>query len=322
VGRCVSKYLILFLAQLAGGTTAGAQVSYRNLDGGFPVRVEDAAVTERYALDLDFLNFRYDELSNLRTRLQFEPSISYGILPRTETWIRVPVFYREKTAAPRGGIAGFGVGAMYELKLESLHIPALAVASEIFRPTGPNALPSSYSLKALLTRSFAPGRIHLNASIGTFAIRAGPSLVITCPPGSTCSGPSLPPLDGPCDVGISAWLAPSLSCAAAQPTPAETNAHALPGEIQTHNHWLLGAAVDKALPLSSTVFIADFFAEKFEGIGRRTDLTTELGARRQLTPRVVISGALGRHFSGAGHSTFVTAAMTFSRALQPWRRGE
>ncbi|HEY4953582.1 MAG TPA: hypothetical protein VII02_01725 [Gemmatimonadaceae bacterium] len=32
---------------------AHAQAGYRNLDAGFPVRVEDATVTERYAFDLD-----------------------------------------------------------------------------------------------------------------------------------------------------------------------------------------------------------------------------------------------------------------------------
>ena len=82
-----------------------------------------------------------------------------------------------------------------------------------------------------------------------------------------------------------------------------TEARTIPGEVQSHNHWLLGGAIDRALPLSSTLLIADFFAEKFEGIGRKTDLTTEVGARHQLTPQAVISGALGRHFSGAGHST-------------------
>src|SRR3954466_8847208 len=105
---------------------AGAQSSYRNLDAGFPVRIEDATVTERYALDLDVLNFRYDELSNLRTRFQYEPRASYGIFPRTEAWLRVPVFYREQSSTPRGGIAGVGVGAMYQLALETQHIPSLA----------------------------------------------------------------------------------------------------------------------------------------------------------------------------------------------------
>jgi hypothetical protein len=314
--------LLTLFAGLAQGVTARAQVSYRNLDAGFPVRIEDASATERYALDLDFLNFRYDELSDLRTRLQYEPTISYGILPRTEAWIRLPVFYRERNSAPRGGIAGIGAGAMYTLKLESLQLPEMALSSEIFRPTGPNSLPASYSLKALVTRSFAPGRIHLNASVASYAVRAGPTLVITCPgivaPGAPCGGTSLPPLDGPCDMGTSTGLPVALSCAAPQTASVVAN-RVLPGEIQTHNHWLLGAAVDKAFPLSSTVFIADLFAEKFEGIGRKTDMTAELGARHQLSPQIVINGALGRHFRGAGYSTFFTAGLTYSRPFQPWR---
>ena len=189
----------LLVAGMFCAVNARAQASYRNLDAGFPVRVEDATVTERYALELDFLNFRYDELSDLRTRFQYEPRVSYGIFPRTEMWLRLPVFYRERTATPRGGVAGFGVGAMYQLNLETLYAPALAVASEFFKPTGPNALPASYSFRTIATRSFAPFRIHLNASIASYAVRAQPSLTITCPgktaPGSTCGGVALPPLD-------------------------------------------------------------------------------------------------------------------------------
>ena len=325
MGRCVSNCLAILTLLLGTSLVAGAQTSYRNLDAGFPVRVEDATVTERYALDLDFLNFRYDELSDLRTRFQYEPRVSYGIFPRTEAWIRLPMFYREKTSQPRGGVAGIGTGAMYQLKLESLHIPALAVASEIFTPTGPNALPSSYSLRALLTRSFAPGRIHLNASVATYAVRTGPSLVITCPPnpapGSSCGGPPLPPIDGPCSIAPSGGMAASFFCGAPQST-AMLGEQAVAGEVQTHNHWLLGAGFDKALPLSSTLIVADFFAEKFEGLGRKTDMTSEIGVRHQLTPQVAIAGALGRHFRGTGFSTFLTGGLTYSRAFQPWRRGE
>src|SRR5438067_172417 len=141
--------LILSAAGVLYAENARAQASYRNLDAGFPVRVEDATVTERYALDLDFLNFRYDELSNLRKRFQYEPELSYGVLPRTEIWTRIPMYYRESTAVPRRGIAGVGVGAMYQFTIETQHLPALALATEVFRPTGPNALPTSYSLKTL-----------------------------------------------------------------------------------------------------------------------------------------------------------------------------
>jgi hypothetical protein len=147
---------VFFFASLYAGTVR-AQASYRNLDAGFPVRVEDATVTERYALDLDFVNFRFDALSDSRKRFQYEPQVSYGMLPRTEVWVRLPSYYRESTFTPRSGIAGFGVGAMYQFTVETLHVPALALATELFQPVGRDALPSSYSLKALLTRSFSPG---------------------------------------------------------------------------------------------------------------------------------------------------------------------
>src|SRR6266576_5768509 len=137
------KALRLFVsaAGLLYAENARAQASYRNLDAGFPVRVEDATVTERYSLDLDFLNFRYDELSDLRSRVEYEPQVAYGIFPRTEAWIRLPIFYRERTSTPRGGVAGVGVGAMYQFNLETQNFPSLALATELFLPTGPNSLP-------------------------------------------------------------------------------------------------------------------------------------------------------------------------------------
>jgi hypothetical protein len=320
--RKVRRRLIALAVSVTTVTAAAhAQTSYRNLDAGFPVRVEDATATERYSLDLDFLNFRYDELSDLRTRFQYEPQLSYGILPRTEAWLRLPIFYRERNAAPRGGVAGVGVGAMYQFNLETQHLPSVALGTELFLPTGPHALPASYSLRAMATRSFTPGRIHLNGSLATYSVRAGPTLIITCPPqpvpGFPCGGSPLPPLDGPCTAAPGTVVAAAFSCAA---EPAEllrpVAQQASPGEIETHNHWFLGVGADKALPLSSTLLLADFFAEKFEGIGRETDLTAELGARHQLTPRAVIGGALGRHFRGAGFSTFMTMGMTINRALQ------
>jgi hypothetical protein len=80
-------------------------------------------------------------------------------------------------------------------------------------------------------------------------------------------------------------------------------------------------ALDKALPLRSIVFVGDVFAERFEGIGRQVDMTAELGARKQLSPGVVLVGAVGRHFKGVNQSTFLVLGATYSRALQGfWRR--
>ena len=329
VSRSVRIWILaIAFAEAIMGHQARAHASYRNLDAGFPVRVEDAAVTERYALDLDFLNFRYDELSGLRTRYQYEPHISYGILPRTEMWLRVAAFYRERTVTPRTGIAGIGFGGMYQLTQETLRLPAAAIASEAFVPTGPNALPVSYSIKTLLTRSLSTTRIHLNASLASFASRAVPLGCKPLPTGYVCGGGggggvgTLPPLDGPCSIGAESALPLSISCLAPATAPSGNNiALAAPTDLVTHAHWMVGAAADKTLALRSIVFVADFFAERFEGIGRKTDLTAEFGGRRQLSPTVVLVGGVGRHFRGAGTSSFLVLGATYSRAVQGfWRR--
>jgi hypothetical protein len=213
---------------------------------------------------------------------------------------------------------------MYQVNLESQHLPALALASEFFLPTGPNALPASYSFRAIVTRSFAAARLHFNGSIASYAVRAQPSLVITCDgttaPGTTCGGVTLPPLDGPCSIGAQSSFAPAFYCDAPQSQMQAVSEAALPGQVQNHGHWLLGVGFDRPFPLASTLLVADVFAEKFEGIGRKTDATGEIGMRRQMTPSVVVVGALGRHFAGAGFSTFITLGATISRPWQPFHR--
>jgi len=309
--------------------SARAQAEYRNLDGGLPVRVEDATVTERYGLDLDLLNFRYDELSGLRTRFQYEPRVSYGILPRTEMWLRAPMYYRERTITPRKGIAGVGLGGMYQLTQETLGVPGVAIASEAFIPTGPGALPPAYSLKALVTRSLSGARVHLNARVASFTIRP---VALNCQPlpgGTVCDGGNggqgggtLPPFDGPCAVAPQSMMPVSLACLA--PTPATNESGlvlAVPGRAVTHAAWMVGTAADRTLPLRSVLFVADIFAERFEGIGRTVDLTAEVGARKQFSPAVVLVGGVGRHFRGTNNSSFLVLGATYSRALQAfWSR--
>jgi hypothetical protein len=318
---------IILILGLSLVRVAHAQAEYRNLDAGLPVRVEDATVTERYGLDLDFLNLRYDELSGLRTRFQYEPRVSYGILPRTEMWLRTPLYYRERTTTPRKGIGGVGLGGMYQLTQETLGVPGVAIASEAFFPTGPGALPPAYSLKALVTRSLSGARVHLNARVASFMIRP---VALNCQPlpgGTVCDGGNgglgegtLPPLDGPCTIAPQSIMPVSLACASPTPSTNES-VLAVPGRSVTHAAWMVGIAADRTLPLRSVLFVADIFAERFEGIGRTVDLTVEVGARKQFSPAVVLLGGVGRHFRGTNNSSFLVLGATYSRALQAfWSR--
>jgi len=308
--------LIASIAIFALAENGSAQVGYRNLDAGRPVRVEDAAPTERHALDLDLTTLRFDFLSHLRERVLIEPRMAYGILPNTEMSLRIPVFFRERAQSPRAGISGIGIGGKRELRLESRRLPAIGLAAETFLPVGPNASRPAYSAKALMTRSFPAGRLHLNASYATFAVRLRPGLVIT----AVCGQPGLPPcpeapIDHVCDLSAGTGFPPVLAACTSGVQTFTTNASsaAAPGQVERRSHWLVGLAADKTLPLRSTLLVADIFVEHFDGLRRSFDWTAELGVRRQVSPRLVLDATVGRHYYGNELSSFIKFGTSFSR---------
>src|SRR6266550_3243047 len=298
---------------LLTSVTASAQSEYRNIESGRPVRISDASPTERHSLDLDLTTVRVDRLSLGRYRLQVEPRISYGIFPRADISLRTLAFYREPSAVPRGTVAGVGIGGEYLVKMETLRSPAIALAGEAWAPTGPNASRPAYSVKGLLTRSFSSGRIHLNASYGTYAIR-----IPAPPPGGSALVP--PVVDGPCMMSPETdGLRPRLFCMGI-PIAIDSATRKIVGALHpgtnTGVHWLAGIAADHTLPLQSIIFVGDVFAERYEGIGRPMDWTAELGGRTQITPRFVADLGVGRHFRGVSTSWFATFGTTISLALR------
>jgi hypothetical protein len=289
-----------------------AQAEYRNIESGRPVRISDATPTERHSLDLDLTTIRIDRLSLGRYRLQVEPRVSYGILPRMDISMRALGFYREPSAVPRGTVAGIGVGGEYLVKMESLRSPAIGIGGEAFFPTGPNASRTAYSIKGLMTRTFSFARVHLNASYGTFSVRIPP------PPPDGGGVVILPPIiDGPCSVspadGSLAVRSACMSSAGGATTAAQA---AVRAGTNTGAHWLAGIAVDKTLPLQSILLIGDVYTERYEGIGRPTDWTAELAARTQVSPRLVVDLSLGRHYLGLSPSWFGTLGSTVSLPLR------
>jgi len=285
---------------------AKAQNDYRNLEAGRPLRVTDATPTERYSLDLDLTTFRLERLSLGRYRLQYEPRVAYGILPRTEISFRMPSFYRERSVSPRGGVAGLGIGSEYQLLMERQAIPAVALSAEMFIPAGPNALRTSYSMKGIVTKSLAPGRLHLNASYGTFAVRKAAAGGVLAPP----------VIDGPCDFVVpetglllkAFCMAPNYSQQAA--------AAADEGTIVTKGRWLAGAGVDHSFALSSFLIAADIVVEKYEGIDRDAEWTAEAGVRKQFTQFLVLDFAAGRRYTGISQAWFATAGSTITMSLK------
>ena len=294
IGRYATAVLMIALA----GPLA-AQSEYRNLEAGRPSRISDATPTERGALDLDLTSMRLERLSLGRYRLQYEPRIAYGAFPRTEISIRIPSFYRERSVSPRGGIAGVGVGAEYQLAMEGMHMPAIALAGEAFIPTGPNAIQTAVSIKGLMTRSFSFARMHVNGSYGTFAVRAAPAGGVLAPP----------VIDGPCIYQVPDGGLPLRGFCGAGGAVLET---AAASDVLTKARWTAGAAIDKSFGVRSLLVVADVFVEKLEGINRPAEWTAEGGARKQVTQFLVVDAGFGRRLTGISPSWFATFGTTLT----------
>ena len=282
-------------------SSAAAQVDYRNLDAGRPTRIADATPTERRALEISLTSARFERLTLGRYRLQLEPRVAYGILPRTEISLRAPVDFYERAVSPRAGLGGFGIGGEHQIAIEKLRLPAIAFSGEAFIPTGPNALRTSFSGKALVTRTFSGFRAHVNGTIASFSYRV--------PAGVE---PIIPPFHGPCSLSDAGGDLMRASCSS--PAATSTAIAAVEGEVRTEASWTAGLAIDHSFPLQSLMVVADVYRQKYGGIGRAADWTAEIGARKQVTRSLVIDGGVGRLFTGESRAWFLVFGTTFTRA--------
>jgi hypothetical protein len=143
---------------------AGAQTAYFNTDRGRPVGTEDAYVTERYAFELKLAPVRLERAPGGAYNWGVDPEIAFGVLPRTQIELGLPLAYQEVGSARRSGIAGLEVSVMHNLNAETEGVPALGVRGDLLLPVGNLAPRRAYpSVTGIATRTFRWARFHLNA---------------------------------------------------------------------------------------------------------------------------------------------------------------
>ena len=157
--------LWLLAALLSPGVML-SQTDYYNLDGGRPLRVEDALVIEHRALELQLAPLRFTGGGRgTHVAIAVEPEMSWGVLPRTQLEVGVPLA-RAGTANRAVGAAGVHVSVLHALNTETLGWPGLAVRAAVVLPAG--ALGPTrplLTLGALATRTLPKARVHVNASV-------------------------------------------------------------------------------------------------------------------------------------------------------------
>lgn len=147
---------------LLAASSASAQTDYYNTDRGRPIRVEDAYATERFALDLHLAPLSVERRGG-RTAWSLDPEIAYGLLPRTQVEIGVPVAYRDAGEAQRFGLAGIDLSALYNFNVETRSWPALAVRAGALLPVGRFAPENTHPyVRGMATRRYRGARVHAN----------------------------------------------------------------------------------------------------------------------------------------------------------------
>jgi hypothetical protein len=307
---------------------ASAQ-AYYNLESGRPVRVGDAVPTARGTVDLELFPLRFEQFEGGARRLRSDPKLTLGVAPLTEIDIRLPmlaVYPGTPGARTSAGLGGLAVGALRALTIETGPVPAVALGGEFVIPVGNLAASvGSYSGNLFVTKTFALMRIHLNASAGTWSIRATPSSsnITPCPtavppgtvvpPGCTITQPIVP--DVPCDrtptEGLQlACLPRSVAIGGGEATRAAAVAADTAVRL-SGSRFMAGIGVDHAFALSSTLVTADFVVERFVDLYDSNAFTAELGLRHQVTPQLVFDAGVGQRFGGAPGSTSVTLAFSY-----------
>jgi hypothetical protein len=157
------KFLSILIAGLLlpGAEPASAQTDFYNTDAGRPLTIEDAAAVERYAFELQLAPLRLDRAARGVYRWTVEPEIAYGIAPRTQVEIGLPLTYVDANRRS-SGLSGIELSMLHSLNNET-RLPALAVAGEVLLPVGGLAPDDAvFSAKGILTRTLRWARFHLN----------------------------------------------------------------------------------------------------------------------------------------------------------------
>lgn len=144
---------------------ARAQTDFYNTDRGRPLSVEDANVIERRAIELQAVPLRVQRVGPGITSWGIAPELAFGLAPRTQFEISLPLRFVDARAAGlrRAGGAGVELELLHQLNTETLPFPALALGVGTHVPAGPfGPARALTTLRAAATRTLPWGRVHLN----------------------------------------------------------------------------------------------------------------------------------------------------------------
>ena len=156
-------FVSLLLAGIAVPAPVAAQGSYRNTDAARSTRVEDAYAIPRYAVDMYVSPIGIERDASGELSWGGRPGLAYGLLPRTQVAVAVPLVSAVGGGGRRVGAAGVDLSILYNLNTETGGLPAFGLRASTLVPAGPAGPAALQSrLRGIATRTVAFGRVHVN----------------------------------------------------------------------------------------------------------------------------------------------------------------
>lgn len=141
---------------------AVAQTDYYNSDKGRPLLIEDAYPVERRAFEIQAAPLRLERATGGAYHWSIEPEIAFGILPRTQVEVGMPLSFIDGGGVRRSGVGGLELSALYNLNVET-SLPAFGIAAGALLPVGQFAPDNPlFSFKGIATRTVGWARFHVN----------------------------------------------------------------------------------------------------------------------------------------------------------------
>jgi hypothetical protein len=154
--------LVVIALTLIRAAPAWAQTDYYNTDKGRPLQTEDAYPVERRAVEIQAAPLRLERLAAGVYQWSVEPEIAFGVLPRMQVELGVPISLIDAAGARSSGLNGLDFSVFYNLNVET-SLPAFAISVSALLPVGALAPDNPYFVfKGIATRTLSWARFHVN----------------------------------------------------------------------------------------------------------------------------------------------------------------
>lgn len=132
---------------------------HRNLEEDNPITVEDAFVIAFRSIEQQPV-FRYERGGERGEVFTLEPELKWGLMKNAQVEVAAPFFIGP---GERKGSGSIKVEGLYNFNLETALVPATALRLGLELPSGKDASGVDSTVKGIVTKGFARGRVHLNA---------------------------------------------------------------------------------------------------------------------------------------------------------------